>query len=160
IAGTFSQRRDSAEALGLRLASAVGVTGIDAGALARLRTVSADTIVAAAVKLAGSPGRPIFWPLVDGWVLPQPADSALATGAANVVPVIVGSNGDESQEVFGAPSRSFARLITSHGQPAYLYQFTRVADDSVNRKAGAYHSMLIEALERYHHHYGKSLKVE
>ena len=77
---------------------------------------------------------------MDGWVLPQPADSALATGAANVVPVIVGSNGDESQEVFGAPSRSFARLITSHGQPAYLYQFTRVADDSVNRKAGAYHS--------------------
>jgi len=140
IAGTFSQRRDSAEALGLRLASAVGVTGMDAGALARLRTVSADTIVAAAVKLAGSPGRPLFWPLVDGWVLPQPADSALATGAANVVPVIVGSNGDESQEVFGAPSRSFARLITSHGQPAYLYQFTRVADDSVNRKAGAYHS--------------------
>src|SRR5205823_1463207 len=94
IAGTFSQRRDSAEALGLRLASAVGVAGMDAGALARLRTVSADTIVAAAVKLAGSPGRPLFWPLVDGWVLPQPADSALATGAANVVPVIVGSNGD------------------------------------------------------------------
>ena len=140
IAGTFSQSRDSAEALGQRLAAAVGVTGTDAAALARFRAVSGDTIIAAAVRLAGSPGRPLFWPLVDGWVLPQPADSALVTGAANIVPVIVGSNGDESQEVFGAPSRSFARLITSRGKPAYVYQFTRVADDSVNRKAGAYHS--------------------
>jgi len=140
IGGTFSQRRDSAETLGQRLAAAVGVAGTDAAALARFRAVSADTIVAAAVKLAGSPGRPLFWPYVDSYVLTQPVDSALATGVANIVPVIVGSNGDESQEVFGAPSRSFARLITSHGAPAYLYQFTRVAEDSVNRTAGAYHS--------------------
>src|SRR5207248_7426903 len=65
IAGTMSQPRDSAEALGQRLAAAVGVTGIDAAALERFRAVGADTIIAAAVRLAGSPGRPLFWPLVS-----------------------------------------------------------------------------------------------
>jgi para-nitrobenzyl esterase len=71
---------------------------------------------------------------------PGPIDSAVAQGAANVAPVIVGSNADESQEVFGAPSRAFARMIASRGARAYLYQFTRVGDDSASRRAGAYHS--------------------
>jgi para-nitrobenzyl esterase len=30
--------------------------------------------------------------------------------------------------------------VTARGTPAYLYQFTRVGGDSVNRKRGAYHS--------------------
>ncbi|MEO8194843.1 MAG: carboxylesterase family protein [Gemmatimonadales bacterium] len=42
--------------------------------------------------------------------------------------------------MFGAPSRAMARLITSRGVPAWLYQFTRVAEDSANRAQGAYHS--------------------
>jgi para-nitrobenzyl esterase len=54
--------------------------------------------------------------------------------------VIVGSNGDEPSAAFGAPSRAFARLLTARGTPAYLYLFTRVGDDSVNRRRGAYHS--------------------
>jgi para-nitrobenzyl esterase len=62
------------------------------------------------------------------------------SGAANVVPVIVGSNRDEPQEVFGAPSRSLARLITARGGRAYVYLYTRVGDDSVSRRMGAYHS--------------------
>jgi carboxylesterase type B len=32
------------------------------------------------------------------------------------------------------------RLITARGKPAYLYLFTRVGEDSVNRRRGAYHS--------------------
>ena len=133
-------RRDSAEAAGLRLAAALGITGTDAAAAARLRSVSADTILAAAKRVAGDIGRPIFWPVVDGYVLPRPVDSLLVLGMGNVVPVIVGSNADEPQAVFGAPSRSFARLVTARGAPAYLYQFARVAEDSINRKRGAYHS--------------------
>ena len=138
--GQFVQSREAAQATGIRIAAALGVSGTVAATAARLRAIAADTVLATSVRAGPNPQSPILWPTVDGYVLPRPVDSALVLGAANVVPVIVGSNGDESQAVFGAPSRSFARLITSRGARAYLYQFTRVAEDSVNRKAGAYHS--------------------
>ena len=135
-----AQTRAAAESTGLRIASALGVTGVDASAVARLRAVLADSVLAAAVRSAPNRGSPILWPSFDGWVLPHPVDSAITLGAANVVPVIVGSNGDESQSFFGAPSRSLARLITSRGSRAYLYLYTRVGDDSLSRRMGAYHS--------------------
>jgi len=138
--GGFVARADSAQAVGVRVASALGITGTDASAAARLRALPADSILAATVRVAGNIGTPIFWPVVDGWVLPRSVDSSLATGQGNVVPVIVGSNADEPQSVFGAPSRAFARLITARGKPAYLYQFSRVAEDSINARRGAYHS--------------------
>ena len=138
--GGLVARTDSAYAMGVRVATALGVTGTGASTAAQLRSLSADSIVAASVRIAGNPGRPIFWPVIDGWVLPRSVDSAVVLGMANVVPVIVGSNADEPQEVFGAPSRAFARLITARGAPAYLYQFTRVAEDSAARQRGAYHS--------------------
>ena len=138
--GGFVARSDSAQAVGARVASTLGITGADAGAAARLRALPADSILAATVRVAGDIGRPIFWPVVDGWVLPRSVDSTIATGRGNVVPVIVGSNADEPQQVFGAPSRSLARLITARGKPAYLYQITRVAEDSVKARRGAYHS--------------------
>jgi len=54
--------------------------------------------------------------------------------------VIVGTNRDEGDEWMGAPSRAFARLVSAHNVPAYLYIFSRVGADSVNQKRGAYHS--------------------
>ena len=138
--GGFVARTDSAQAVAVRVASALGVTGTDASAAARLRALPADSVLAATVRVAGNIGAPIFWPVVDGWVLPRTVDSSLATGRGNAIPVIVGSNADEPQSAFGAPSRALARLITARGKPAYLYQFTRVAGDSVNAKRGAYHS--------------------
>ena len=137
--GPFVQSLDTAEAVGMRVASGLGFLETDAGAAARLRAVHPDTVLAASFSVAGG-SRPIHWPVVDGYVLPRSVDAALARGTANVVPVIVGSNGDEPSAAFGAPSRAFARLITARGAPAYLYLFTRVGDDSVNRKRGAYHS--------------------
>ena len=135
--GASIERRDSAEAEGARFATALGVQGVDANAARRLRALSADTLLATfnAVKGVGESD-----PVADGWVLPRPLDSALVSGKANVVPVIVGSNGDESDEIFGAPARALARFISARGVPAYLYQFTRIGDDSVNRARGAYHS--------------------
>jgi len=105
----------------------------------RLRAVSADTVLAVAGRL-GQPGAPRFWPVVDGWVLPQPVDSAILSGKANLVPVIAGSNRDEGDEWMGAPTRTFARLMASKGVPVYLYIFSRVGDDSLSRQRGAYHS--------------------
>jgi len=138
--GPFAGGRDTAVAAGLRVAAALGVPAADANAAARLRAVKADSVLATSVRQAGGASNVLHWPIVDGYVFPNPADSAIVLGAANVVPVIVGSNADESQQVFGAPSRAFARLITARGARAYLYQFTRVGDDSASRRAGAYHS--------------------
>jgi para-nitrobenzyl esterase len=137
--GGFVQTLDSAQAVGVRVASALGVSGTDGSAAARLRAINADSVLAASFSVAGA-SRPIHWPVVDGYVLSRSVDAALARGEANVVPVIVGSNGDEPSAAFGAPSRAFARLITARGTPAYLYLFTRAGDDSVNRRRGAYHS--------------------
>ena len=134
------QSRKDAETLGLKLAVALGVTGTDAAAAARLRSVPADSLLAAAVRIQPNPGAPVFFPAIDGRVLPRPVDSAIVQGSANVVPIIVGSNRDESMEVFGAPSRSLARLLTARGGRAYVYLYTRVGDDSLSRRMGAYHS--------------------
>ena len=147
-------RLDSAQAHGVTGAAALGITGTDAAAAAQLRALSADSVLHATVRAAGDPGRPIFWPVVDGWVLPRAVDSTLVRGMGNVVPVIVGSNADEPQEMFGAPSRSFARLITARGARAYLYQFARVAEDSANRARGAYHSAEITFV------FGRSRPIE
>jgi para-nitrobenzyl esterase len=40
----------------------------------------------------------------------------------------------------GAPTRSFGRFISARGTPTYVYIFSRVGDDSANKKRGAYHS--------------------
>ena len=131
------QRRDSAEAEGSRLATALGITGTGADAARSLRALDANALLAASNAANGIGGRR---PTLDGWVLPRPLDSAIVSGQANVVPIVVGSNADEGDAVFGAPARALARLISANGTRAYLYQYTRVGEDSVNRKRGAYHS--------------------
>lgn len=143
------ERRDSAEAAGVRLASLLDVTGSGSEALARLRALSADTLLAAMRMSRDSPpggGPAVPWrtsAVIDGWVIPMPVDSALARPTAHPVSVIVGSNRDEGADGdswVGAPSRAIARFVTAAGNHAYLYQFTRVGDDSVSQRMGAYHS--------------------
>jgi para-nitrobenzyl esterase len=137
--GIGTSRRDSLLAMGVQLAESLGAPGTGAAALTKLRAVSAETLLAAASRL-GQAGAPRFFPVVDGWVLPHPVDSTLLNGPANVVPVIVGSNRDEGDEWMGAPTRTFARLISARGAPTYLYMFSRVGDDSASKQRGAYHS--------------------
>jgi para-nitrobenzyl esterase len=131
--------RATAAAVAQQLADSLGVSGDGADVASRLRAIDANAVLKASLHL-GSEGDPRFWPTVDGWVLPRPVDSAILTGTANIVPVIVGSNRDEGDEWMGAPTRSFARLMSARGAPTYLYIFSRVGDDSANRKRGAYHS--------------------
>ena len=133
-------RTPAAEATGEKLAAAVGVSGSDAAAAVRLRAVRADSIVGAAVRIAPNPGSPMFWPVIDGYVLPHAVDSAIVQGTANLVPVIVGSNRDEPHEIFGGPARALARMMSAKGVPTYLYVFSRAGEDSASQRAGAYHS--------------------
>jgi len=137
---SLTQSSTDAEARGVRFATAAGIDGADATSLARMRALPADSVLAAMVRAQGNPGSPIFFPSVDGWVLPRPVDSAIVRGEANLVPIVVGSNRDEPEVIFGAPARALARLMTAAGKPAYLYLYTRVGDDSVSQRIGAYHS--------------------
>jgi para-nitrobenzyl esterase len=131
--------RNDARAVALRFADSLGVYGVSPDAAAHLRALNPDTVLAASLHL-GAPGAPAFYPVVDGWVLPHAVDSTLLRGAANLVPIIVGTNRDEGDEWMGAPTRTFARLMSARGAPTYVYMFSRVGDDSANRARGAYHS--------------------
>ena len=137
--GSGVASRDDARAVALRFADSLRVYGVGPDAVAHLRALSPDTVLAASLHL-GPPDAPAFYPVVDGWVLPHAVDSALASGAASLVPVIAGTNRDEGDEWMGAPTRTFARLASARGVPTYLYMFSRVGDDSANRARGAYHS--------------------
>jgi len=75
----------------------------------------------------------------DGVAPPQAVDSALAHGPVRPVPVIVGNNADESDTLFGAPARAFARLVVARGVRVYRYVFTYASDS-----LGAYHSAEIK----------------
>ena len=137
--GSGVASRDDARAVALRFADSLRVYGVGPDAIAHLRALSPDTVLAASLHL-GPPDAPAFYPVVDGWVLPHAVDSALASGAASLVPVIAGTNRDEGDEWMGAPTRTFARLVSARGVPTYVYMFSRVGDDSANRARGAYHS--------------------
>ena len=138
--GPAIQSVDSAQRAGIRLADTLGATGSGAATVAKLRAVSAESLLATSVRVAGGPGSPVHWPNIDGYLLRHTVDSTLLLGQGNVVSVIAGSNSDEPQDRFGAPARAFARLLTARGARAYIYQFTRAGEDSASRKRGAYHS--------------------
>ena len=135
--GVFT--RDTAQAIAQQFVDSLHLQGTGADLVKQLRAVDAKDLLNASLHI-GPQYQPRFFPVVDGWVLPHAVDTALMRGSANLVPVIVGTNRDEGDEWMAAPSRSFARLVTSHDVPAYLYVFSRVGDDSVNQKRGAYHS--------------------
>ena len=145
--------KDDQYADGVRFASLLGVTGSGADAAARLRAIPADSLQRATRKPDGKGGfTSVFATRLtrDGVVLPTTVDSALARGTANIVPVLVGANGGEGDNAYAA-ARAFSRLTTAKGQKAWLYLFTRVGEDSVNRRRGAYHSADITFTFGLHH---------
>ena len=134
--------REGVYADGVRFASLVGVNGTGSDAAARLRAIPADSLLRATRPPDGKGGYGSAFAtrlVRDGWVLPQTVDSALLRGAANVVPIIIGATGGEGDGAY-ASARSIARLVSAQHARAYLYLFTRVGDDSVNQRRGAYHS--------------------
>ena len=130
--------RDDGQKVAMQFAESLHVRGTGVEAAKRLRALSPDTVLKAFVRRPQD--APQFAPVIDGWALPHAVDSTLMSGAANLVPVIAGSNRDEGDEWMGAPTRTFARLVSARGVPTYLYIFSRVGEDSANRARGAYHS--------------------
>ena len=89
---------ESAEAQGLRVATALGITGNTDEALAAMRAASAADVLAASNADAGSPflrtGN-VWAPNVDGWVVPDDPLAMYRAGRQHAVPLITGLNGNE-----------------------------------------------------------------
>lgn len=92
-------RISSAHDQGLDFAKRVGVAGNDARALAELRAVSVEKILAVPMTIGGgglsADGKMQLGPIVDGYVLPEPPRDVWASGHMHRVPLIVGSNLDD-----------------------------------------------------------------
>jgi len=87
VAGPGSQVGNlaDAEAQGLKLQEALGVTSLEA-----MRTFSPDKLTNAA-----QPGRIRGGPVVDGYFLPQTGTEIFAAGRQNDVPIVVGSTAND-----------------------------------------------------------------
>ena len=84
-----------AEAGGVRMAEELGCTGADA--LACLRALPAEDLVAAAPRRPGVTGPNSWAPATGLDVLPRPPGAAFASGRFNRVPAIVGTNREEGR---------------------------------------------------------------
>jgi para-nitrobenzyl esterase len=90
VSGPDSMR--TGERAGLKLAAKVGVTGRGADAATALRAMPADSLLAR----LGDAGLDDIPEVVDGEFLVEPPTASLLAGRVAKVPVIIGSNADES----------------------------------------------------------------
>ncbi len=91
ILGTLSAMPlAEAEQVGAKFAAGLGLGGTPS--LAALRGLSAEQLLEATAK----PGVPWFRPTVDGWFFPKPPPVIYADGEQAHVPLLAGSNTEES----------------------------------------------------------------
>jgi para-nitrobenzyl esterase len=81
----------SGESVGMKFAKSVGIEGEDAAALAALRKLPADAVVAG-LNMAGM-GNPTYaGPMIDGKVVTESPSEAYAAGRGAKIPVMIGAN--------------------------------------------------------------------
>ena len=85
------RRHPSAEAVGVAFAKANGIAGDDAAALAALRALPAEKVVAG-LNMVSMMTPTYAGPMVDGTSCVESAETALRAGRFAKVPVIVGAN--------------------------------------------------------------------
>jgi para-nitrobenzyl esterase len=103
----------SAESIGVNFARWKGIEAVDAGALAKLRALSAADIVAGGQETAGPNGPPVYaGPILDGRLVKETAQSAYEAGRQMRVPLIIGSN-----------SADFVGFISADTKEALFSQF-------------------------------------
>lgn len=101
-AGRAASRERGAEIAGMVLAE-LGLTDSPAGIL----TVSADKLLEAQTAVAAKAGRaagPIYGPVIDGATLLEQPYAAVAGGSSAHVPIVIGTNRDETK-LFAATMR-------------------------------------------------------
>ncbi len=94
----------AAHEAGLAAAAELGAEGADAEALASLRALDAEAVLASDLGSGA---------IVDGWFLPRPARSIFEAGEHNDVPVVVGALANEGTTLYaGMPERTEAELVS------------------------------------------------
>ena len=99
-----------AETRGVQFASALGCKGTEV--VACMRSKSTEDVLKAIPASAISIGPPVWFPVMDGHLIPSQPVDAMAAGKFNQVPVVNGSNHDEGT------------LFMAFGQPVTAEQFT------------------------------------
>lgn len=114
----------SAESIGVNFARWKGIDGTDAGALAKLRALSAAEIISGGQETAG-PDGPLAYsgPILDGRLVKETAQSAYEGGRQARVAVIMGSNSADFVGFISADSKDalFAQYGDQKGEAARLY---------------------------------------
>lgn len=145
---------DSGEDLGVRLVEALGVHE-KGDVTSTLRAMAADEIIRTAFEAKAVPDRPV----IDGWVVPEAVEDALAAGRRAAVPVIAGGNSDETA-VLVPPPASIAeyrdRVREAYGRNAETVLRLYPAADSAaavladrRRATDEYFSMPARLMARY-----------
>jgi para-nitrobenzyl esterase len=133
----------SAESIGVKFAESVGITGTDADALAALRKLPADKVVAGLNMATMGPAAATYsGPMLDGMIVRESPESALLAGRWARVPVLIGANSfdigfprgqtlDEVFAPFGADAdRAKAAFNPDHSDNARLVG-VRIASDQM-----------------------------
>ena len=102
----------SAESIGVAFAKSVKVTSEDAAALAELRKLPANAVVAG-LNMATMMVPTYSGPMIDGKVIIEPADVAFAGGRAAKVPLMVGAN---SADIGFTMARSMDEVFKPFGE--------------------------------------------
>jgi para-nitrobenzyl esterase len=125
-AGVYGSSRTpplaTAEKTGEELAAKLGVSGAQ-DALATLRAVSADEIVAATPAALSGPGLQL--PVVDGWFLPDLPLNVFQAGKQQNVPLMIGSgNKDLAGEWNQKGDKDFASAMSTVSSKVYAWVFS------------------------------------
>ncbi|MBW8813529.1 MAG: carboxylesterase family protein [Caulobacterales bacterium] len=107
-----------AEANGVKLAEAAGVTGLDAAAAAALRKLPTSALAGPRAAL-GSPTRP--FPVLDGKLYAEPAMAGFEAGREAKIPLIIGGNANEAS--LTRPQPAMLDALPAERQAAVLQLF-------------------------------------
>jgi para-nitrobenzyl esterase len=104
----------SAESVGLEFARANGISGEDAAALAALRALPADKVVAG-LNMATMMTPTYAGPMIDGTIVVESAETALRAGRFAKVPLVAGAN---SADIGFSSARSMDEVFAPYGDTA------------------------------------------
>ncbi|WP_088655491.1 carboxylesterase/lipase family protein [Geofilum rhodophaeum] len=122
----------SAETIGVNFARKQGIEGTDEAALAKLRALSVEQIVAGGQETDGQGGERInSGPILDGKLVTETAESAYNAGRQAKVPLVIGSCSGEIGGAFVNLSTTKEALFSSFGE---LKADAKAAYDPSGRK--------------------------
>ena len=112
--GSLMPPRDltAAEKVGVAFAKGTGITGEGPEALAALRKLPADAVVAG-LNMASMMTPSYSGPMVDGKVVIEAPDAAYLAGRGAKIPVIIGAN---NADIGWARGRSMEELLAPYGE--------------------------------------------